>query len=228
MSCSVFPRERVEHYVTGPGLPDDDAFEQHLLECRHCRDAVHHTAALRRELARTPGPGRGIHRWVLGGAIAAAAAVTVALLSPTSRSMRALRTVVAPTFIGVPIRTAEDGADGRIDRGMAAYVAADYRTAVRYLGEAFARDSSPPLAYYLGAALLMQGNPRRALAVLARATASGDSPYAVSAALLAAKAHLQLGDPDAALDALDRARPLVDSAGAHIAALRDSIRSIRR
>lgn len=223
MNCLVLESDTPHRYVAGT-LPEDEAerFEQHLLECAWCRDAVRLGAATRTALLAETG-GRRLPRtrwWAAAGAVAAG--IMIFAFARRDDGLRALSTVQAPPFVGTEVRSiGGDSTIAMIDRGIAAYANGDYERAARALQAA--GDSSPGVSFYLGASLLARERPRDALVALRRATTPSENPYADDARILAAKAWLRESNGDSALAelrAVSRSSPAIR----HADALADSIR----
>lgn len=214
-------------YVAGRLAPAElDAFEEHLLECAECRANVRVGAAARLALL-SPLPRRTARRRTLVfGGIGLAAALVLALVGRREYHRISLGRASPPAFIGADVRSAvlPSGRAGvlLVDLGMAAYAAGDFRRAAALLADAAQADSSPGVAFYLGAAQLTAGNASAALTSLQRARTPAGNPYAHDATLLAAKALVLLRRPDEAAAMLRRAAP-PGAAGAALRAFADSI-----
>jgi tetratricopeptide (TPR) repeat protein len=111
-----------------------------------------------------------------------------------------------------------------VDLGMQAYASANYAAAAQALARAAHSDSSPGVAFYLGAALLSAGNADSALGPLLRARVPEGNPWAAEATLLAAKVLVRLRQADSALALLDQAI----AANPRAAALRAFADSVRK
>jgi len=217
----------VHRYVSGALEPQEtEEFEQHLLQCAECREAVRVGAALRAELA---GAIRRHARWRLAipaGLVAAAATLAIAVRQDDP--VRRLAVVSAPQFRGAPVRSAGEATPRLVDEGMRAYAANDFAAAARWLTRASSSDSSAAVLFYLGVSHLLNGDARRAIRALTRVRFPEGNPYAADAVYLEAKAWLRLGFPDSALAALAvTARgsgPPTDS----VKAFADSIRVLTR
>ena len=230
MTCEMAEAlDLVHRYVAETLSPEElDRFETHLLECLACQGAVRQGAAVRAAL-REPAAGSRtipVAAWALP---LAAAALALWLLFPTEGALEQLGQVgPMPAFDGLPIRTPEDSGVQLTDRGMSAYQAGDYRRAAGLLGDAFERDSSLAVGFFLGVTRLKTGEPSRAVESLAAARQPPENPYAAEASLYQAKAWLQLGQADSALASL---ASIPSSAGAtyeHARALADSVRQALR
>jgi hypothetical protein len=214
-------------YVAGRLAPDElEAFEAHLLDCAECRANVRLGAAARIALL-SPAPRlTAFRRGTLLGGIGLAAAIVLAMVGQREYHRITLGRAAPPAFVGADVRSAaaSSGRAGtaQVDRGMAAYVAGDYRRAATLLALAAQSDSSPGVAFYLGAAQLSAGDASAALTALLRARTPAGNAYANDATLLAAKALVQLRRPDSAVALLRGAAPL-GSAGAALRAFADSI-----
>jgi tetratricopeptide (TPR) repeat protein len=83
---------------------------------------------------------------------------------------------------------------------MAAYQEGDLTAAIPGLERAVALDEGLDKAhFYLGACYLLEDQPQEAVDSLSRVAAIEDSPFLQWAHFYRAKAHLRLGDLDAAL-----------------------------
>lgn len=226
-------------YVAGT-LPADaiDGFEEHLLSCAECQRDVRVGAAARLGLldgasARAPEgvaivpavPNRARARTLAMIGVAAAAVVVLSVQARRNAPLRAVSGYAPPAFVGGGVRSAGDSVAARVDAAMIAYAAGDFRLAAARLSEAAASDSSPGVAFYLGAARLAAGDPRGAIVAFRRAEGPEGNPYAEDAVIGAAKAFLRLGQPDSALAAL---RAPAAWRSPVVQALADSIREHRR
>jgi tetratricopeptide (TPR) repeat protein len=226
-------RALVERYLAGT-LPEADAaeFESHYLTCADCQEALKLGAALRRTLPRAEETVSG-RRWILIGLPSLAAAAVAGLLLFGDRPDPALRALggvsPAPVYLGVPIRLGEASvADSLFEAAMAAYGTERYAESVTGLRAALeAGVDRAPAEFFLGAGLLMVGNPAEAAEALSRVVALGETPYLAEARFYRAKALLQLGRGSEALEEL-RQVPTNTIVGDHARALTDSIMEVRR
>ncbi len=223
-------RDFVHRYVAGTLEPDElERFETHLLECPACQEAVKQGAAVRAALREPAGGSRRLPvvAWTLP--IAAAAALALWFILPSEGGLERLGQVdPVPAFDGLPIRAPTDSSNHLIDQGMSAYQAGDYRRAAGLLGDAFERDSSPAVGFFLGVTRLKTGAPSRAVESLAAARQPPENPYAAEASLYLAKAWLQIGQADSALASLASIRPSAGATYEHARALADSVREAQR
>ncbi len=189
------------------------------------REGVAIRRALRTEGSTLPRP-----RFLLwAGPIAAAAALAVWLvLRPVDPLARLARVDVVPGFVGLAVRAEADSGAALADRGMAAYLAGDFRDAARLLGEASELDPAPAVHFFLGIARLKVGASEEAIAALSLAAEPADNPYAAEAHLYLSKAWLGLGNADSALVHLRSVSSTPSDVGAHAVALADSVREALR
>ncbi len=220
----------MHRYVAGTLGPSEvEAFEIHLLECASCQVVVGEGVAIRQALSRG-GPTSLRPRFLLwAGPIAAAAALAVWLvLRPVDPLARLGRVDVVPGFEGLAVRAEADSGAALADRGMAAYLAGDFREAARLLGEASELDPEPAVHIFLGIARLKEGASEEAIAALAAAAEPADNPYAAEAHLYLSKAWLGLGNADSALAHLGSVLSTPSDVVAHAVALADRVREALR
>ena len=177
-----------------------EAVEVHLLECPRCRSDLRTGLALRAVV-----PTRATrHFWLVPGGLIAAA-ITISLLTRSPNPYEALgRLTALPAYHSIPVRTG--AALSVIDSGMSAYERADYRSANRLLARGVADANQPGAWFFYGVTHLILGEPARALAPLRSALLPPDNPYSEEARFFAAKAFLQLGQPDSARFQLESIR----------------------
>ncbi len=222
--------DTVHRYVAGTLDPSEvEAFEIHLLECTSCQEVVREGVAIRQAL----GNGRSTSvrpRFLLWGATIAAAAAMAAwvVLRPVDPLARLGRVDVVPGFEGLAVRAEADSGTALADRGMAAYLAGDFREAARLLREASELDPAPAVHFFLGIARLKTGANAEAIAALSAAAEPADNPYAAEAHLYLAKSWLALGNADSALAHLGSVSSTPSDVGAHAEALADSVREVMR
>jgi tetratricopeptide (TPR) repeat protein len=225
-TCAMAEAGDFVHRYVAETLEQDELerFEIHLLDCLICQEAVRQGVALRAALRE---PAGGSRRWPVAAwtlPLAAAAALALWFFLPSEGALERLGQVdPMPAFAGLPIRAPADSGAQLSDRGLAAYQAGDYRRAAELLADAFERDTSPAVGFFLGVTQLKTGTPSRALESLAAARQPLGNPYAAEASLYLAKAWLQLGQADSALASL---ASIPSSAGAtfqHARALADSV-----
>ena len=213
-------------------LPEAEAgrFEEHLLDCERCQEAVRTATTVRAGLRRNAVAPTGLRGRLLIVPLGLAAALALVVLRPAGDPLLRLADPgPAPAFIPVPVRTAQI-APGVGDRGMQAYAAGNYRRAARMLDSAAALDPTPATQFFLGVSLLKSGNADDAAVALGSVVRDSVNPYAAEAALWLAKAWLRAGLPDSA-DAVLRSlgrRPVDPGIAAHARALIDSIREVQR
>ena len=176
-------------YLAGTLTPEAAAaFEDHFLTCARCQ----RTLLRERSSWRVP-------RIIVAGASLAAAAVVALLLATPRDEQVALEPVDAPLYLGVDVRAASDHATALFDRAMARYNAAEYDAAARELQQALdAGAPVAPTAFFLGAALLLDGNARAAVDAFTRVIAAGPTPYLDEARFYRAHAYHRLREFDAA------------------------------
>lgn len=215
--------DSVAQYVAGAmDATELEGFEQHLLECESCRNAVRVGATARVALVGSAGsqvsrgvPGRTRIFW-----LAAAAGITTIILVNQNDSIGRLGEITAAPFVAGAVRPASDSITTLVDSGMAAYVAADFRTAARQLERAASGDSSASVSFFLGVSLLMNEENRAALRALESVTAG--TAYGTEAAYYRAKAFVRLQQRDSAVAVLERAMTVMTSP--QLNAFADSIR----
>lgn len=221
---SVESDETATRYAAGRLVPAEaEAFEQHMIGCSRCQDAVLASSAMAAAL-RKPNERSLWRSWQVrfGVPLAASLLIAVWLARPGPAGLNDLARVdPVPAFLGVAVRTSGDETTRSIDAGMAAYSAGDYDTAVQELARA---RGSAAVDFYLGIARLKTGDYAGAAAALHTARAE-NSPYASEAALYRAKALLGMRRADSALSELARIQPAA-AVAAHAAALADSIRTV--
>jgi putative zinc finger protein len=213
-------------------LPEAEArrFEEHLLECDRCQEAVRTATTIRAGLRRTAVMPTVLRWRRLIVPLGMAAALALVLLRPAGDPLLRLADPgPAPAFISVPVRTAP-AAPGVGDRAMQAYLTGNFRRAARLLDSAATLDPTTATRFFLGVSLLKSGSAEDAAAALAVVVRDSVNPYAAEAALWLAKAWLRAGYPDSA-DAVLRSlgrRRTDEGIAAHARALTDSIREVRR
>jgi TolA-binding protein len=127
----------------------------------------------------------------------------VATLAPAKPSpeLAALGRVEPPTYLPLATR-APAATNAAFDLAMAHYARREYVEAAEGLRAVVRERPSSEGWFFLGVSELMAGRTREARATLARAALSGQPPYAGAAMFFGAKADLQLGDTEAARQAL--------------------------
>ena len=217
-----------ERYAAG--TLDDDAvarFEEHFLLCARCQESIALASTVRRTTHAAPRRTR--RRRYVGGALVLAAAVAglAVLRFHEPESVRALgRVETPPAYAGMAVRGAATPDDTAFAAAMTAYGAGDYSRAATQLGALVnAGVASPPVNFFLGASLLMTGQPHPAAAALAQVIAAGDTPYAADARYYRALALLQNDQPDSA-EALLRAAVRDAGTASGAARARDLLRRL--
>lgn len=115
--------------------------------------------------------------------------------------LAALGRMEPPTYLPLATR-APAAIDEAFELAMAHYARREYVEAADGLRAVVRERPSSEAWFFLGVSELMAGRAREARATLARAALSGQPPYAGAAVFFGAKAELQLGDADAARQAL--------------------------
>ena len=220
--------ERASRYAAGTlSTHETAAFEEHLLLCDSCQEAVRQ-AVLIRAAVEMPSA-RKTRRKVAALVVAAAAVAGIVMLRPADPVLR-LGEIgsVVPGFEGMPVRVGDEGAASQADRGMAAYLEQDFAHAEEFLSEAAASDPTPGVHFFLGITRMRLGDTGGAADALRAATRPVENPYAEEARFYLAKAHLARGEPDRALQVLDDLAGGGGPAAPHARALADSVRSALR
>ena len=230
--CNVADAPGLAERYVARQLSDQEAaaFEEHFLTCGDCQREVRLAAAVRAGLSipRTAASDTPRHagRWIgLGLALAAGIGTIIVLRSTSSAVVTSLGGVIEPpAYLGVTVRGTPGLADSIFDAAMTAYAARRYGDAVAGLRRAVAAgQDSVPTEFFLGASLLMSGEPRDAAAAFNRVLARGDTPYRDDAQLYEAKALLRLGRGREALDVLTGHTPADPVTAATLSALADSV-----
>src|SRR5579885_2959140 len=205
--------ELIERYVTDKlSSADAAAFEEHLLTCAACQDAVEVALELRRALPAVPSQRisarpRGIVPRAAAFALAAASVVLLgAGLALVQRSRHGASPVDAggaidaPLYLGAAVRDARSPADSIFDVAMTRYAAADYAAAAARLTDVLALDrNAVPALFFRGASYLMLGRARDARVDFSRVIDAGNEVYGAESRYYRARAELALGDRTAAL-----------------------------
>lgn len=213
-----------------------EELESHLAECPTCRAEIVQLDGLVR-------PRRSRRVYVAALAAAAAAALLLVTLPRTLRSpddapasrnaterIRALGDVAqAPIYLGVSVRGASEQGMRLFASGMRSYSDGQYSRAITDLQQARAAGVTGPAAtFFLGASLLMVGDPKSAADEFARVIAMGRTPYLPEAHYYRAKALLRQDDFDGAVAELERSvRSGNDPVRSFAQSLRDSLRLLR-
>jgi tetratricopeptide (TPR) repeat protein len=129
------------------------------------------------------------------------------LPTPQARApLAALALVQPPAYAPSLLRGTQDAAARRFREAMLHYARGDFAAAKAGLEAAAALDpQASDIAFFLGAATLLIDQPEPAIEQLRRTIALGQSPYLEEAHFFLAKAHLKLGDVDAATAQLEEA-----------------------
>lgn len=219
MTCKVVTQEKIVERYSAAQLneADTEAFEQHFFECEDCYRALQDHAAIRAALARAPRetlspatPSRtDFNRWWLLAAAVLLAGLGLVLWlapwagSPTDQVLIAASAVEAPPYEPRTLRSLAGEGELAFREAMVAYQEGDLDEAIPGLESAVALDEGLDKArFYLGACYLLEDEPEQAIASLNRVAETEGSPFQEWARFYRAKAHLRLGDLDAALEDL--------------------------
>jgi tetratricopeptide (TPR) repeat protein len=220
VDCAQVERDGITlKYLLGK-LDEEDrqAFEEHYFSCSVCYEALEADMALQSELVEDrwqvveeSSPAVWRPQW----AFAAAAAVVVLVLGAVlwfrvpgpqmqpSSVLAELSEVDPPPYAPKSLRGVENQARRELHAAMAPYQKGDFTMAIPLLeAVAQAQPTHPAAHFYLGACLLLTDRPEEALESLSRAVTLGESPFLDWALFYRGKAHLHLGNRDAADDDL--------------------------
>ena len=218
--------------LAAEGLDDTEDAQawRHAAGCARCLLGLE--AALEEEAQEVPGPlpestprqsPRRLGLWI-GGALLAAAALTLAILIPPGSTPGPGATFEwAPALASVepiPIRVTRGADSSALGRATAAYGEYRWADVVAIAEEATAPDDELRLLH--GSALLLLDRPREALDVL-EPIAAIDSALAREATWACVQAELLLEAP---VEAEARLRPLAESAGARYGDASAQLRSL--
>ena len=217
MSCERdFPDELVEAYAAGRlEAAAAAAFEDHYFGCEACLQRLRLVQDLPEAFAR-PIPSRVRPAWLAGLAAAASLLLAVGLWrvaqppapvpSPVASAtpaapgktraerLRELGRFEPPAWSPETLRGGQAEPEG-LEEGRKRYLARDYAGAAALLERAAqAAPGDPRAAFFLGAALLLDGRVEPGAAQLRRVVALGDTPYLEEARLLLARSCLLQGD----------------------------------
>jgi Putative zinc-finger len=227
MTCPISESDVVHTYVAGTLSEDETGrFEEHMVGCADCRNAVRLGAAVRHSL-RVPRSSRAPWAWIAGG-VGIAAALLFYAGARTGGDVRRLAGIIPPPFASAPVRGSGDSSAATIARGMRAYSDGNYREAQALLARATRVDSSPGVSFYLGVAQLRTGAAADARESLRRALSPAGNPYEEDARFYLAKAWLQLRNADSALAELEQLAKGRGALSTHASALSDSVRHVIR
>jgi tetratricopeptide (TPR) repeat protein len=216
MNCkSVAQDKTVERYSAGRlSEAETEAFEQHFFECETCYQALQDHASVRAALANAPreelSPAKPSSAdfnpwWLLAAAVLVLGLGLVLWLapwagSPTDQVLIAASAVDAPPYEPRALRSVSGEGELQFREAMVAYEQGDFAAAIPGLERVLALDKGSDKAhFYLGACYLLENRPEEAIGSLSRVATIEDSPYSEWAYFYRAKAHLRLGDLDAAL-----------------------------
>jgi hypothetical protein len=231
LSCDQVDAEFViPRYVAGTLSPAESAaFEEHLLTCAACQQALTVAVAIREALPKvTVGRTRRIPWFGLSLTTLAAAARAVVVLLPRDQvpdTIRALGGLTQPpVYLGVAVRQAASRSDSLFEAAMAEYVTGDFAAAAEGLSRALAAGADTvPVQFFAGASLLMTDRPADAAEAFRSVINGGDTPYLAEARYYLAKALLRLGQTDAALRELRAAAADTMEIAGEARALADSV-----
>jgi tetratricopeptide (TPR) repeat protein len=235
LTCDdVADRAFVERYLSHRLAPaEEEAFESHYLTCDACQREIRLGVAIRSELRNEPKAVPHVRSrfrvWAAGGSVAIAAGLAAILLIRVDRTpanvARLGAVSQAPVYGGIPVRGETSSTDSLFANAMTQYAAGRYDRAEAGLNAALkAGVDRPPAEFFLGASLLLLNQPRKATDSFGRVIELGETVYLTEAYYLRAKALLQLGRTNEALDDLVRAARRPDETAAHAAALADSVK----
>jgi len=205
----------MERYLRGE-LSEEESqqFEEHYFSCDDCYESLGNLSAARTELAKdrwsVPEERPGI-RWVGGWAWAWSAALVV-LVAGLAMWWRApepsgvskaelveLAAVEPPPYSPRNLRSQEGENASGFEEAMIPYQEGDYQAAAERLESVVQSGSQDATAhFYLGASYLLTDRPDLAIASLGRVIELGEGRYLGWARLCRAKAHLGVGDVEAA------------------------------
>jgi tetratricopeptide (TPR) repeat protein len=235
LSCDQVDAEFViPRYVAGTlSPPEGAAFEEHLLTCERCQQALTLAVAIRGALPKAKGGRTRDVPWfgLSLATLAVAAALAMVVLLPRDRvpeSMQALGGLTQPpVYLGVSVRQAPSQPDSLFADAMAAYAMGDYTVAAAELPRAIAAGADAvPAQFFAGASLLMIDRPTDAVEAFRSVIAAGDTPYLAEARYYLAKALLRLGQTDEALRELRTAAADGAEISGEARALADSVEAV--
>lgn len=184
-------------------------FEDHFLTCARCQRSIEVGSAVRAADALTGSRRRRAVPVVLLTA-AAAAGIMFGVQGWQRAHLRSLGILeTPPVYLGAAMRTG--GSDAmQFEKAMGLYSGGNYGQAARELS-GIEHDNEPAVAFFRGASLLMQREPRAAITEFSRVINAGDNLYRGEALFYRAKAYLLLGRREDAMRDLNLA---AGSAGA--------------
>ena len=233
MNCFEVQRgDYIEKYLRGE-LSEEESqeLEKHYFSCEDCYESLRDLSAARTELAKErwsvpdKRPGTG---WVGGWAWAWAAALLILavglaiwLRSPepmglSEEVMTELAAIEPPPYAPRSLRSPEEEAEDPFAEAMIPYRQGDYlRAADRLEGVVQVHPRNATVHFYLGASYLLTDRPELAITSLGTVLELGEGRYLEWARMYRAKAHLRLGELEAARDDLEA----VASQGGELAAI---------
>ncbi|HXT16786.1 MAG TPA: hypothetical protein VN706_14200 [Gemmatimonadaceae bacterium] len=209
----VADRGLVERYAAGRLRSGETAaFEEHLLDCARCQEALELALAVRHAIGfddTKTAPHRVRVRAPLLALAAASIVFAIVAVSLTKRSRADTHGVAgpsaavlpedAPLYLGAPVRESPTAADSVFADAMSNYTASHYAAAAEELSKVISADKgAEPALFFRGASYLMLGRAREARVDFTRVLAAGDNVYAAEAHYYRARAELQMGDTAAA------------------------------
>ncbi len=216
MNCERVEREGLLELYLADRLDESDreAFEAHFFECPRCFQGLEDARRIRAGFGEMAPSVRSQARRCPGVAATllatAAVLVLIALAALLSRepdpdselvALGRVRAADLPPYVPVRLRGEIEATEAHA-RGLDAYRRGDFDAAAAILEPITGADASPILHLYTGASLLASERPEAAMPHL---EAAGVQPMLADTALwLIARAHLQQGDAESALEALRR------------------------
>ena len=205
------------------GEDEAAAFENHFLTCERCQRSIEVGWSVRAQ------PAAIRPRYVRTKAIlltaAAASAIFLGVRGFRNANVKALGVVdTAPIYLGAEMRASGD-ANARFNAAMNAYTAGHYSAAAQQLAVVEEASTDPVAPFFRGASMLMERRARDAAAEFTKVINAGESLYLAEAYYYRAKAHLQRGERDDAVEDLKAATahagPMHDNAARLLQQLSD-------
>lgn len=194
-------RSNAERYVARRmATQEAEAFEDHFVTCADCQREVRFASAIIAGLPRAnvarPSAKAARRLWIGGGLAIAAGLATLMILRSEPRSeLVALGGVrEPPTYLGIPVRSADAPQDSLFEAAMGPYGRRRYAAAAAGLRAALAAgEDSMPAQFFLAASLLLDNRATEAVDEFQRVLSHGETPYRAEARYYRAKALLRLG-----------------------------------